>query len=536
MTNHDEFPIDTLLRKTMGEQVPPEVESHLRERLVALQERMDSLETAQRPAWHSVLLSYRLAWAGGAGCVIFCLALAAFFVFRTPGMSVYAAAMEALKDVRTLHVTGWTTSPRITHSTVFDEPLDESRRYPVEIWEWFTESGEYRKYERQGPIVEWDDGGRLYQYQEHHNRLFIDKSAGNTVGSGFQGFAEQLRNLKERGVRKTDLGERRINGRLAKGIRLEKTQTKRGEYWIDTETDLPIQLANYKWQDREWTQRTQISVGYDDEVPASISAYSPPETEEVHYAWSIDPRFEKWNQRLRRLAAVYRERPLPEKMEIVPRESDEEFSAYTYGKMPGIKGYGVWPIQATLEHFLQGNYWEDIPRGALRLPRELSGIQLNFDLVVKHGVSQREQLDYVLDSLGLELVETMEERDVWVAHYDGRPLKPWREVKAPISSEGARATQPGMAITWGRLSMRNLFNSFAHWQDVDLTAKKLIIIDETGLPTGKPDDESAAVSSEDPYWGGEKSIEIARRWFKEEFGVTFAEEKRLMKVYLISRR
>ena len=81
--------------------------------------------------------------------------------------------------------------------------------------------------------------------------------------------------------------------------------------------------------------------------------------------------------------------------------------------------------------------------------------------------------------------------------------------------------------------------SLEYWQDYNLTANKIIIVDETGLPTDPSfgsASEKSAVSSESPYWGGEESIEIAKKWFKEQFGITFSEEIRPMTVYVVRKR
>jgi hypothetical protein len=169
----------------------------------------------------------------------------------------------------------------------------------------------------------------------------------------------------------------------------------------------------------------------------------------------------------------------------------------------------------------------------------LQKIKLNHDLITHNKYTQRQQVDFVLDALGLEIIEITEQRKVWIAHYDGRPLKPWREVKAPVARNNARATGPGMASTKGAYPMKQLFDNFAYWQDYDLSAKKIIIVDETGMPSEPAEGQSrksVAVSSQAPYWGGHESIEIARKWFKEQFGVTFTEEIRAITVYEVCKR
>jgi hypothetical protein len=179
------------------------------------------------------------------------------------------------------------------------------------------------------------------------------------------------------------------------------------------------------------------------------------------------------------------------------------------------------------------------PPGSLRVPEEFEKIKINHDLITKNEHTARDRIDFVLNTMTLELTETNEPRTVWIAHYDGRRLKPWRQVKAPVPNPDNIPLKPGMASVWNPFSIKELFNNFVYWQDYDLTADKIIIIDETGLPSepekGHPSD-SIAVSSESPYWGGEESIEIAKKWFFEQFGITFIEEIRPMRVYIVRKQ
>jgi hypothetical protein len=88
-------------------------------------------------------------------------------------------------------------------------------------------------------------------------------------------------------------------------------------------------------------------------------------------------------------------------------------------------------------------------------------------------------------------------------------------------------------------TMKHLLESFTYYQDYDLGADRIIIIDETGLPSEPAEgqsEESIAVSSASPYWRGDESIEMARKWFREQFGVTFNEEIRPMIVHVVRKR
>ncbi|MCK4795391.1 MAG: zf-HC2 domain-containing protein, partial [Desulfobacteraceae bacterium] len=442
--------------------------------------------------------------------------------------AVYADAIKALQNVNTVHVYGWTTRihPKLTDA--LDEPLYTSKQYQIEIWEWVTENGEYRIYDRQGPITVWDDADRNYEYNEDKDLLYIGKSVAHIVAKDFQHFQSVttcLNRLKDRGIKVIEIGTRTINNRPAQGLRVER-DNKREDIWLDSQTSLMLENNSYIFEDGQWSQWRHGALTYNQNVPANIRAYVPPDTKNVRYSWDIAPRFEKWHLHLRKIASYYQRHPLPETMELLPRERDEKIDAYAPGRLPGITnttGQWVLAIQSTFSDFMRNEFQA---LGSLRVRKDLRGIRLNYDLVTKNEHTKWERVGFVLDALGLELAEITEQRKVWVAHYDGRPLKPWRQVKAPVPNPHNVPLRPGMASTFGPTSMKQLFDSFAYWQDYNLTANKLIIVDETGLPSAPPVGparEKSAVSCESPYWGGDESIEIAKKWFKEQFGVTFTE-------------
>lgn len=79
----------------------------------------------------------------------------------------------------------------------------------------------------------------------------------------------------------------------------------------------------------------------------------------------------------------------------------------------------------------------------------------------------------------------------------------------------------------GGLDLSYLFRDFMSWQNKDARARCVLIVDETGI-TGK-------VSREGPRWEGPEAPDMARKWFKDEMGVTFTEETRTMTSYVIRR-
>jgi len=445
--------------------------------------------------------------------------------------TAYAAAIKALQNVDAVHSTGWTRR-------LWQSDQAPQGNYAIEVWEWYTEQGGWRRYESRGPLVIWEDGERRYKYDMEDENLFISKSGSpDMLEQRFRSIIEHIDSLKQRGIKVIELGSRTVDNKEMKGFSV-RSHKKREDIWIDPKTNLVSEFDVHTLEDGEWQHVYHVSLEYNLNVPTSIITYVLPDTDNVHLSSDIDPRFEKWRLHLRKIATHYQDHPLPETMELLPRNNEQDIPAQTHGHIPGITDntrYWAMALDCLLGDFLRG-----FQPGVLRVPEDLKQIKLNHDLITSNLFDWRERRDFVLDYLGLKIVETAEDRKVWVAHYDGRSLKHWQEVKAPISREGARATGPGMASVFGGTSMKDLFDAFVYYQGYDLEAKGVIIVDETGIRSEPHPDatssDDVAVSSECPYWGGKESIEIAKKWFEEQFGVTFTEEIQPMTVYVVQRK
>jgi hypothetical protein len=486
-----------------------------------------------KPSW------MKLAAAAGIA-VVFWIAVSYFGGSTNSASKVYAAMLEALHDVNTVHVSGWTTRIQPYHTAVGGKLLDTSKQYPIDIWEWFTEDGAYRMFERQGPITIWHEGDLRYEYRADKDTLYIDKDKSSPRFSiKFGSFVMEIESLIKRGVKVILPADRMIDDRKATGYRVYR-DGRREDIWFDTQTDLLLEISEFLRTEGQWKQWRFGVCAYDQDIPAHIRAYVPPKAKRVEYGSDIDPKFKEYHSRLLEISAHYQQHPLPEAMELLPRDNGRKLDDwYLPGRLSGITdttGYWVLPVQSSLADFLRSRIK---PYGSLRVPDELQNIQLNHDLITKNDHTSRDRVDFVLDALGFEIVEIREQRKVWIAHYDGRPLRPWREVKAPVARGDARHTKPGMDWNFNAHTMKNLLDSFAYYQDYDLGADRIMIIDETGLPSEPAEgqsEESIAVSSASPYWRGDESIEMARKWFREQFGVTFTEEIRPMIVHVVRKR
>lgn len=433
--------------------------------------------------------------------------------------SVYAAMIEALKDVHTVHVIGWTHSPGGRYSCVGDEPLDSSQSYPIEVWEWVTPEGQYRLYDQVGPFTVWDDGERRYEHQAHHDALYIGKTLSlRPLTEQFRFLEEELESAKDRHLKVTSLGvEDRADGQV-KGFRVE-TYQKRKEFWIDAESNLLRESNAYHWKDGQWDQYLHRTISYDESIPDPIRSYIPPDTKTTQYDSDIDPRFNAWHERLRAMGRTYQQHPLPTGMILLKRNTEEEMPAYSPGRIPGVTdqtGYWAFPITWSLGDFMRPLVKSNC---ILRVPQDLREIKLNHDLITTNNDTQRERVEFVLHELGLEIVEVQEERIVWVLRHDGRTFKPWQEVKAPVERGDARCTKPGMDAGSGSYRLREILEGFTYYQNYDLDGDGIVIEDPTGLS-----DDDRLISSASPYWRGSESIELFTDWCQEQFGITFAEK------------
>jgi hypothetical protein len=215
-----------------------------------------------------------------------------------------------------------------------------------------------------------------------------------------------------------------------------------------------------------------------------------------------------------------------------------------------------------LQHFIRLHAARFTPLESWKASQEL--LDMDFerqDLVFREGVSWEEWVQFVLNAYDLEYVDRIEDRTVWIAHHDGRELKPWKEVSPPVpyivegGVEKRGSVRPGIGYRLHPVTMHQLFEHFTDLQNHYLTADGAIIEDQTGLPKAPAWDrdeyETAKeyeaevkskfyVATDSPWFAGGRhaaeSQRLAREWFHKEFGVTFTEEKRPMTVHVIRRR
>jgi hypothetical protein len=245
------------------------------------------------------------------------------------------------------------------------------------------------------------------------------------------------------------------------------------------------------------------------------------------------PGYEAWENHLNELAEMVKDQPLDERVNLIPHSAPAEVRPLSVAPLPGREEYIVYRLPSSLGEIFAVPNWED--KTPVYMPEELAARAFDHDLItserIPRGGNSYHFLKDLLLSEDLEMVETTREMEVWTAKYDGRDLKPYEEVKAPLpQDEDTKARTPGSPETMGKLSANYLFYSFNIDQNQDLQADGPWIVNETGIPADQ------VISWEGPYFHGAEGPEIARRWFAEQFGITFTVERRPMEAHLVRNR
>lgn len=490
-----------------------------------------------------------------SGSLIFiAVAASAVFALGLWGLqpqSLYAQAAEALKKVKTIHLKG-STSEIVRNWPAEDESKVEKRAsYELDGWYWKAPSGANRSHERIGPVTQTRDDMKFVEYQSDMDLVYkSERNVKDNVGR-ISSIAEMISTLEKEANIVEDLGVMEKQGKTLTGFKLKRHGAVE-EYWLDLETKLPILFSSKSIKDNSTIQEFELS--YDQPVPDAIVAYSPPSTKNVR----IDSKDEsEFALHVDNLQGMLRANPL--EIVVVPRKSPNTFSRQYTMTTPEGK-HSVVPLDCgpnmrmNIEHFLRLRVHPNPKSYDWRVPVELADLEFpRSDLIYPKDTDWKEWVTVALNSLQLEFHEVQEERVFWIAKHDGAEVRPWKEVNPPVVGDTRKTgVLPGVGFKNTPATMTELFREFNSLQNSDLNGSHPIIEDQTGLPTppewnrseyGTWGEFSKAVNfnqyyvaSDTPWFAGKGSTEIARKWFQEQLGITFTEEKRPTTIYVIRRK
>lgn len=498
---------------------------------------------------------------------IFGVAAAAVFlaVWLSQPATLYARALAALANADRIHVAGWTT--RIVRRWPLEDPqpAPPDERHAVDAWYWRQEDGTPRSYEKFGPVIQMRVGETLKEYQEDADLLYVAEGSGKDYTERFATLASYLRLLEREGMKKQDLGKRTEDGRAVRGIKTVHAG-RTDEYWFDVATDLPVSFARIESHPDGTETGTELRFSYGQPVPSSVVDYQPPATHTIRYGHGHENVQLAWRRHVQEIGVQLQEQRVSQPMVILPRKKGTTFAHQWPLRTPDAE-YWVVPLDLdqhfplTLENFIKLRVaygGGDRAYHLWRVPRELQEMEFQrSDLVYEEGTPWQDWVQFALNENGLEYVDSVEERTVWIARHDGRDLKPWQEVKPPVpyvvegGIEKRGLVRPGVGHKLVPVTIHGLFADFNRLQNHRLTADHPIIADQTGLPEppewdrdrysteqGYRDEvlDKYFVATDSPWFAGPESRHMARQWYETEFGITFEEQTQPMTVHVVRRK
>jgi hypothetical protein len=521
--------------------------------------KTEGLATRQHPPAPPSRTKRRHWQAIAAVAAFLCVCLGIWWISRP--QPLYARMLDALAKVQTVHATGWMTD--IVRKWPLEMPLPNNSRpekYEVEFWYWSDAAGVPCSYERTGPVTVIRRGGDLKEYQQDVDLTFIYEGGYDKDRvAQFERFAAYFSALERPSLEKVDLGTRDEGGRQLRGLRLVERGTAE-EIWFDAKTDLPVQLTRSATRGGQKT--LELNFATDEAVPRAIDRYEPPKSKLVRYGGGDEGR-DEWLAHVAEIGEQLQKQSLNGRIAILPREDGRTFSLQYPLATPDGR-YWVRPldinqnIPMTLSQFVRDHAaTSDGERrhGTWQLAQEFHDVELSrADLVYEADVPWQEWVQFVFNEFGFEFVEQKEEQTYWMARHDGRELKPWKQVNPPVpyvvegGIEKKGYVRPGIGFKLRPATLADLFSDFNNMIDRDMRANKPWILDETGLPMPPGFDErehgthrryaetvlpAFYVATDSPWFVDDQSVEMARKWFADEFGITFSEEVRPTVVHVI---
>jgi hypothetical protein len=484
-------------------------------------------------------------------------------------VTLYARMLAALAEAKTVHVTGWTRQiarkwPLEAVPTTHLTDRWPDGKYPIEMWHWTEPDGTTRSYERAGPVILVRHGGDSKEYQEDVDLTWIYEGgySKNRVEE-FGGLGQYFAALQRPSLKNEDLGTREEAGRKLRGIRHSENNRIR-ELWIDEATGLPAHVTQKSSAEAEPT--FELNFTADEPVPNVIVTYAPPATKHVRYGGGSRTN-DAWLQHVAEIGDRLQTQPLAGRIALWPREGGRLF-ANQWSLLTADGKHWIRPLDLdqnfplSLKDFIRlriATGEAEQRHGTWRIPKELHELEFpRADLIHGADIPWQEWVLFTIGQLGLEFVDQDETQTVWIAKHDGRPLRPWQHVTPPVpyvvegGEEKKGYVRPGIGFALRPVTMQELFADFNGMIDShDFAADKPRIIDETGLPKppafdhtkhGTPREHRDKVVSkfyvamDSPWFVGRESIEMARAWYKKEFGINFTEEKRPVTVHVIRRK
>lgn len=214
-------------------------------------------------------------------------------------------------------------------------------------------------------------------------------------------------------------------------------------------------------------------------------------------------------------AQYYQANPLePGQVEF---RAGSEKGGVTIGSIKGLQDYKYMQVGTSASHF--ATLYHSPSYGRFRIDEDLDNVFVQYDIISRGDVSQQKLVELALSKVGVEIVESEDDCTVWTAEYSGQKLREASMIKCPVP----KGRGPGTLSAAIPMNVGDLLRHLAREQDI-------VVEDKTGI------DKGIHLSIVAPNLEGKEGAEIAERWYRDNFGITFRKSIRRMPVWIVRKK
>ena len=238
-----------------------------------------------------------------------------------------------------------------------------------------------------------------------------------------------------------------------------------------------------------------------------------------------DPRVIKQENYKKKLTEKYTANPL-EPGQMVLNKCKLKEIAYL-GSVPEVKDHHFYVFGRDLHNFLNG-YKSKGQAGRVNRIQIADGVKnpkLQHEIIYNSpkGFLWDRCREFVMSEFRLEAIESDAMETVLIAEYDGSERKDYRDVRCP-AIRGSTSTPGMMSFRSSQgIWLRSALDTLAQDQE-------MLVINNTGL------DDKTIITQEVANFKTDKGMELAEKWYKDNFGITFRKEQRQLPVWTIRKK
>ena len=238
-----------------------------------------------------------------------------------------------------------------------------------------------------------------------------------------------------------------------------------------------------------------------------------------------DPRRIKQEAYLKKLGEYYKANPLGAGQMVFNECKLKEI--VFLGDLPEVKDHYFYVFSMNLHGFLKG-YKAKGQTGRVNRIKIADGVEnpeLQHEIIYNSptGRSLDKCREFVMSQFALEAMESQTPETVLIAEYDGSERKDYRDVRCPVIRGPTPA--PGMMSfrTSQGVSLRRVLDNLAQDQG-------MMVVNNTGI------EDKTIITQEVANFKTAKGMELAEKWYRDNFGITFRKETRKMPVWIVRKK